>query len=78
MLDSYYNDVKRTHPDLYIASQDLLMKRVLDALRGAQRYDLEPVGQYQGESMVRSDSGDWVEWDSVLEAIKILQGGCGE
>ena len=53
-------------------------QRAVEMLEGAERYGLEPVGQYQGESMVSSDYGDWVSSHHVFKAIQILQGECSE
>lgn len=74
MFDSYYNDVKRTHPELYAAYRDSLIKKALEILQNAQRYDVDPMGDYyQGEGMVHRDSGDWIAIDDVLKAIEILK-----
>ena len=74
MFDSYYNDVKRTHPELYAAYRDSLIKKALDILQKAQRYDVETMGDYyQGEGMVHSDSGDYVDVSDVVKAIEILK-----
>ena len=47
-------------------------QRAAELLQGAQRYGLEPVGQYLGESMVSNDYGDWIEFDDVAKVIQIL------
>lgn len=73
MLDSYYNQTKFTHPNLYADYLDILIKNALKILQESQRYSLEPLGDYQGEGMVSSDTGDWIAWDDVLKAVKILQ-----
>lgn len=51
------------------------IQRALQVLQKAQRYDLQPLGDYQGEGMVHSDSGDYVDADDVKKAIDILQEG---
>ena len=51
------------------------IKRALQVLQRAQRYDLRPLGDYQGEGMVHCSSGDWLEFDDVVKAIQILQEG---
>ena len=51
------------------------IQRALQVLQRAQRYDLRPLGDYQGEGMVHCSSGDWLEWDDVVKAIQILQEG---
>ena len=48
--------------------------RAVDWLQKAQRYDLQPHGDYyHGEGMVHSDSGDYVDISDVRSAIDILQ-----
>lgn len=50
--------------------------RAIDWLQKAQRYDVDPTGDYyQGEGMVHSDSGDYVDFIDVKAAIDILQEG---
>lgn len=49
--------------------------RAVDWLQKAQRYDLQPLGDYQGEGMVHSNSGDYVDISDVKAAIDILQEG---
>ena len=49
--------------------------RAVDWLEKAQRYDLQPLGDYQGEGMVHSEHGDYVDADDVRAAIDILQEG---
>lgn len=49
--------------------------RAVDWLQKAQRYDLQPLGDYQGEGMVHSSSGDYVEFSDVGAVIDILQEG---
>ena len=51
------------------------VSRAIDWLQQAQRYDLQPLGDYQGEGMVHSSSGDWIPIDDVVKAIQILQEG---
>ena len=51
------------------------VSRAIDWLRKAQRYDLQPLGDYQGEGMVHSSSGDYVDFIDVKAAIDILQEG---
>ena len=51
------------------------VSRAIDWLEKAQRYDLQPLGDYQGEGMVHRDSGDYVEFSDIGAAIDILQEG---
>ena len=52
------------------------MRRAVDWLEKAQRYDLQPHGDYyQGEGMVHSEHGDYVDIIDVRAAIDILQEG---
>lgn len=51
------------------------VNRAVDWLQKAQRYDLQPLGDYQGEGMVHSNSGDYVNTSDVMAAIDILQEG---
>ncbi len=52
------------------------IQRALQVLQKAQRYDVDPMGDYyQGEGMVYSDSGDYVDFSDVSKAIDILQEG---
>ena len=52
------------------------ISRAIDWLEKAQRYDLQPLGDYyQGEGMVHSSSGDYVDISDVKAAIDILQEG---
>ena len=51
------------------------VSRAIDWLEKAQRYDLQPLGDYQGEGMVYCSSGDYVEFSDVGAAIDILQEG---
>ena len=51
------------------------VSRAVDWLQRAQRYDLQPLGDYQGEGMVHSSSGDYVDIVDVKAAIDILQEG---
>lgn len=51
------------------------VSRAVDWLQRAQRYDLQPLGDYQGEGMVHSSSGNYVEFSDVGAAIDILQEG---
>ena len=51
------------------------VSRAVDWLQKAQRYDLQPLGDYQGEGMVHSEHGDYVDISDVRAAIDILQEG---
>jgi len=51
------------------------IQRAIDWLQKAQRYDLQPLGDYQGEGMVHSSSGDYVDISDVRAAIDILKEG---
>ena len=51
------------------------VSRAIDWLEKAQRYDLQPLGDYQGEGMVHSSNGDYVDIGDVKAAIDILQEG---
>ena len=52
------------------------VNRAVDWLQKAQRYDVDPMGDYyQGEGMVHSSSGDYVDISDVRAAIDILQEG---
>ena len=51
------------------------ISRAVDWLQRAQRYDLQPLGDYKGEGMVHCNSGDYVEFSDVGAAIDILQEG---
>ena len=51
------------------------ISRAVDWLQKAQRYDLQPLGDYMGEGMVHSSSGDYVDFIDVRAAIDILQEG---
>ena len=51
------------------------ISRAVDWLQRAQRYDLQPLGDYQGEGMVHCNSGDYVEFTDIRAAIDILQEG---
>ena len=52
------------------------VSRAVDWLEKAQRYDLQPHGDYyQGEGMVHSEHGDYVDFIDVRAAIDILQEG---
>lgn len=51
------------------------VSRAVDWLQKAQRYDLQPLGDYQGEGMVHSEHGDYVDIIDVKAAIDILQEG---
>lgn len=52
------------------------IQRALQVLQKAQRYDVQPLGDYyQGEGMVQIDSGDYVDISDVRAAIDILQEG---
>ena len=58
-----------------IVKQDDQIQRALQVLQSAQRYDLQPLGDYQGEGMVHSEHGDYVDIIDVKAAIDILQEG---
>ena len=58
---------------LNVAEQRI--QRAVNWLQKAQRYDLQPLGDYQGEGMVHSSSGDYVDISDVKAAIDILQEG---
>ena len=58
---------------LNVAEQRI--QRAVDWLQKSQRYDLQPLGDYQGEGMVHSSSGDYVDFIDVKAAIDILQEG---
>ena len=51
------------------------VSRAVDWMQKAQRYDLQPLGDYQGEGMVHSEHGDYVDIIDVKAAIDILQEG---
>ena len=55
--------------------RDSQIQRALQVLQKAQRYDLQPLGDYQGEGMVQREHGDYVDADDVKAAIDILQEG---
>jgi hypothetical protein len=67
------------YPEEFIADLRALLatakaaQRAAELLQNAQRYGLEPVGQYLGESMMSNDYGDWLEFDYVAKVIQILQ-----
>ena len=50
-------------------------QEAVEVLQSAQRYDLQPLGDYIGEGMVHSNSGDYVDIIDVRAAIDILQEG---
>ena len=59
-----------------IVKQEDQIQRALQVLQRAQRYDLDPHGDYyQGDGMVHCDTGDWIPIDDVAKAIQILQEG---
>ena len=59
-----------------IVKQEDQIQRALQVLQRAQRYDLQPHGDfYHGEGMVHSSSGDYVDISDVKAAIDILQEG---
>lgn len=72
------------YPEIFIADLRALIttakaaQRAAELLQGAQRYGLEPVGNWQGEAMMSNDYGDWLEFDYVAKVIQILQGECSE
>ena len=52
------------------------ISRAIDWLQKAQRYDVNSMGDYyQGEGMVHSEHGDYVDIIDVKAAIDILQEG---
>lgn len=51
------------------------ISRAIDWLQKAQRYDLQPIDDYQGEGMVYSEHGDYVDIIDVKAAIDIMQEG---
>ena len=51
------------------------VSRAIDWLQKAQRYDLRPLRDYQGEWLVHCNSGDYVDITDVRAAIDILQEG---
>ena len=61
-----------------IGRRDAQIRRALQVLQKAQRYDLQPLGDYQGEGMVHSEHGDYVGIIDVKAAIDILQEGSSE
>ena len=69
------------YPEEFIADLRALLatakaaQRAAELLQNAQRYGLEPVGQYLGESMMSNDYGDYVDIVDVMAAIDILQEG---
>ena len=83
-LEQWVEHWEDHHPEEFIADLRALIatakaaQRAAEMLQGAERYGLEPVGQYQGESMVSSDYGDWVSSHHVFKAIQILKGECSE
>ena len=59
-----------------IVKQEDQIQRALQVLQRAQRYDLDPHGDYyQGDGMVHCSSGDYVDFIDVKAAIDILQEG---
>ena len=58
-----------------VGRRDSQIQRALRVLQKAQRYDLQPLGDYQGEGMVQREHGDYVDADDVGKAIQILQEG---
>ena len=59
---------------LNVAEQRI--QRAVDWLQKAQRYSLQPHGDYyHGEGMVHSSSGDYVDITDIKAAIDILQEG---
>ena len=58
-----------------IVKQEDQIQRALQVLQQAQRYDLQPLSDCQGEGMVRCDTGDWIPIDDAVKAIQILQEG---
>ena len=60
---------------------DLLVDRVRRAslaIESAERFDLRPLGDYQGEGMVRDDKhGEWVESQVLDTVLKILTEDAG-
>ncbi len=59
-----------------IVKQEDQIQRALQVLQRAQRYDQQPMGDYyQGEGMIHSSNGDYVDITDVKAAIDILQEG---
>ena len=49
--------------------------RAVEALKAAERFDLRPLGDYQGEGMVRDDKhGEWTESAILDTVLAILEG----
>ena len=58
-----------------IVKQEDQIHRALQVLQKAQRYDLDPHGDYyQGDGMVHCDTGDWIPIEDAVKAIQILEG----
>jgi len=68
------NEDKFAELSAVLATKIHQIQRALQVLQRAQRYDLRPLGDYQGEGMVHCSSGDWLEFDDVAKAIQILEG----
>lgn len=50
--------------------------RAIESLKAAERFDLRPLGDYQGEGMVRDDKyGEWTEAEILDKVLGILQEG---
>ena len=59
-----------------VVSAAKAVSRALQVLQKAQRYDVQPHGDYyHGEGMVHRDNGDYVNASDVQSAIDILQEG---
>lgn len=57
-----------------IGKRDAQIRKALQVLQNAQRYDVQPQGDYyHGEGMVHRDNGDYVNASDVSRAIQILR-----
>ena len=80
-LEAWVRNYRHEKQPAFIADLQAIIRtakavsRAVDWLEKAQRYDLQPLGDYQGEGMVHSSSGDYVEFSDVRAAIDILQEG---
>lgn len=54
------------------------IRRAVEALKAAERFDLRPLGDYQGEGMVRDDKhGEWTESEVLDTVLAILNEDAG-
>ncbi len=80
-LEAWVRNYGHQKQPAFIADLNTLIRtakaasQAVDWLQRAQRYDLQPLGDYQGEGMVHRDSGDYVDISDVKAAIQILQEG---